>query len=265
MSYLLDNRRRHKRKKFFVGAVIALFVILILIGGNLILRNAGRTGERVGYPFWKFGEWTRGGFKNVGAYFSSRRALMKENEALKNEIIQLDIRLADREAILRENVELKEILGRKAEKNLVLAPIISSPDKSLYDTMIIDIEGVQGIQPEQKVYAGGNVLIGTVAEVNEKTAKVILFSSGGQQLKGLIGEGNIPIDLVGKGGGNFELRLPRDVAISPGTEIIIPSISTEVIAVVSEAISDPRDPFQRVLAASPVNIFELRWVGVRKN
>jgi hypothetical protein len=69
---------------------------------------------------------------------------------------------------------------------------------------------------------------------------------------------------AGRGGGNFEMTLPRDIKIDAGTDIVIPGITPYVLGVVQDIVSDPRDPFQKLLLASPINIQELKFVQIEK-
>ncbi len=262
MNYLHDRRRG--RRKLFPVAVSIVLIALLLIFGNAFIRGTGSFGQRLGRPFWRLGNFFHTRTVHVGTYFTSKSHLANENAALLNQVQEQAILLADRNVLLRENAELKEMYGRKDTHTYVLAPVLTKPNKSLYDTLIVDTSNVVGVQPDQLVFANGNMLIGRVTEVYDKTTKITLFSSPGEKLEGMMGENNIAIELHGKGAGNFELRLPRDVEVVEGSDIIIPSISPQVIAVVNQAIGDPRDPFQKVLARSPVNIFELKWVQIRK-
>ena len=73
---------------------------------------------------------------------------------------------------------------------------------------------------------------------------------------------NIFSQAVGRGGGNFEIILPRDLKVQKETEVILPGIKPFVLGIVKSFISDPRDSFQKVLLVSPVNIQEIKFVEV---
>ena len=70
--------------------------------------------------------------------------------------------------------------------------------------------------------------------------------------------------MIGRGGGNFEMILPRDFILEKGTEVVLPVITPYTLGIVQTILSDPRDSFQKALLASPVNIFELKFVEVEK-
>jgi len=75
---------------------------------------------------------------------------------------------------------------------------------------------------------------------------------------------NIFMQVVGRGGGNFEIILPRDLIVQKGTEVVLPGIKPFVLGIVKSFISDPRDSFQKALLVSPVNIQEIKFVEVEK-
>jgi hypothetical protein len=72
------------------------------------------------------------------------------------------------------------------------------------------------------------------------------------------------MQLVGRGGGNFEMILPRDLVVANEATVVLPGITPYVVAVVETILTDPRDSYQKALLASPINIFELNLVEVEK-
>ena len=157
----------------------------------------------------------------------------------------------------------KEILGRKNEGTaVILAAILSKPNQSLYDTLIIDAGVKQGLQTGDLVFAEGNAPIGRVAEIYQNSSKVILFSNAGEKTQAIVAGRDVFMEIVGRGGGNFEMILPRDFTLSKGDEVVSTGIMPYILGVVETIISDPRDSFVKALLTSPVNIQELKFVQV---
>ncbi len=173
--------------------------------------------------------------------------------------------VANYNSILVENISLKEILERKDPKtNMTLSAILSKPNQNLYDTLIIDAGIKQGIKVGDTVFALGNIPIGRVSSVYNNSAKVVLFSNLGEKTQAMIVPQNIFMEIVGRGGGNFEMILPRDLTLTKGDQAILPGIATYVLGLVETIISDPRNPFVKALLVSPVNTRELKFVEVEK-
>ncbi len=103
-----------------------------------------------------------------------------------------------------------------------------------------------------------------MTEVYAKTALVKLYSTAGEKLEVTVSGINITAEATGRGGGNFEMTFPHDVEIPKGTEVTATGIVPYAVGIVDEVISDPRDPLQKVLMRSPVNIQELKFVQVEK-
>ena len=152
-----------------------------------------------------------------------------------------------------------------------MASILSKPNQSPYDTLIIDVGTNEGVTVGQRVFAEGNVPIGKIGEVYTNSAKVILFSNPGEKTEAVIGgnstsgeSGNVSMQLVGRGGGNFEMVLPRDFVLAVGTEIDLPGVTPYILGTVQTILSDPRDAFQKALIVSPINIQQQKFMEIEK-
>lgn len=269
MNYLLDKNRKRNKFLKIAGAVLVLAVLIFFRAS--IARGLSYVTLGIFRPVLSTGGSIGGKFGSLGAYFSSKNSLSRENMDLK---ARLEADRADRtnyDSIIAENADLKDILGRKSvEVEMTLAAILAKPNQSLYDTLLIDIGAEAGIQAGDRVFAKGNLPIGRVAEVYPKSSKVILFSSSGERTQVIISPqagqagGNIFTELVGRGGGNFEIVLPRDIVLWKGDQAVLPGITPYVVGIVETIISDPRDSSQKALLVAPVNIQALKFVEVER-
>lgn len=197
------------------------------------------------------------------SYFISKKSLQKENEDLRFQLNDSEARMTNYNTVLDENIKLKEDWRRKNEfKNTILATILAKPNKSLYDTVLIDIGEHDGIKIDSMVFADGYVPIGRVSEVNESTSKVVLFSTSGEKNEVVISGQDSFMELVGRGGGNFEMIIPRDFELVNGTEVHLPGLVPLTVAKVVTIISDPRDSVKKALLISPINIQHQKFVQV---
>ncbi|MFA6076859.1 MAG: rod shape-determining protein MreC [Candidatus Paceibacterota bacterium] len=272
MSYLLD--RKIKRKKILY-ALAFIFVCFVLFYFRLGIWNSlSYLSHGFFRPFLTTGNNIGGKLGSFSSYFLSKNSLYLENENLKSKLSEQEARNSNYNSILAENVLLKETLGRKKEQTIMtLSAILSKPNKSPYDTLVIDVGIRQGIKIGDMVFALGNVPIGSIAEAHLDSSKVVLFSNSGEKIQVLVNEksasfseanNNIFLEIVGRGGGNFEMILPRDFKPLKGDEVILPGIVPYVVGIIETIISDPRDPFVKALLVSPVNIQELKFVEVKQ-
>ncbi|KKQ35110.1 MAG: hypothetical protein US50_C0025G0004 [Candidatus Nomurabacteria bacterium GW2011_GWB1_37_5] len=266
MTYLQDRQFvswRKKRRIYFGLFAFAVIVLYYLFNGqiNFFLTKNFYTLIR---PLWLVKNSASNNFLSNGSTFKSKDFILTENDNLKMRVLELEAKIDDRNVLYDENLKLKDILGRKEENNLVLAVILSKPNKSIYDTLIIDVGENKDIKIGQKVYAYGNILIGEIAEVYGATAKVKLFSTYGEKLEVVLDGNDIYTDAVGRGGGTFEITLPRNVLAEKGQAILFPDINVYPLAYIESIISDERDPFQKILLRSPVNVQELKFVEIEQ-
>ena len=270
MSYHLDKKnKRNRLHKIAIGVFIFLILFYFRSGIFNILSSFSYT---IFKPLITIGNNIGENFDNAKLIFQSKKVLEAENQNLKIELEKSNLALSSSSFIAEENNKLKEILGRKKEAlPLVVASILGRPNQSIYDTLIIDIGERDGISVGSKVFVMGDIPVGTIAEVYEDGAKVFLFSTPGEETDVFIsvdsnelGENgkDIQMKLIGRGGGNFEMILPRDLDIKKGMTVHLPGIYNFLVAKVETIISDPRDAYQKAILTSPVNILELKFVEV---
>jgi cell shape-determining protein MreC len=263
MSYLLDKKTQQK-KVFKIALGVILFFILFYFRAG-VWSGFSTLSHTVFRPVLIGGNNIGEKFTNLQGYFISKNSLYLENQKLQSQIVESEADRANYTAVVAENESLKEILGRKPEQIVMtLATILAKPNQSPYDTLIIDVGIKQDIKIGDLVFALGYVPLGRIAEVYANSAKVILFSSAGEKTTATIAEKNIAMELVGRGGGNFEMNIPRDLTLAQGNEVVLPGINPAILAVVEAIISDPRDPFTKALLRSPINVQAIKFVQVVK-
>lgn len=258
----LDKKQITKRKKTIRNIIgFSLFFLLCAVG---ILSWTGRIFNFAGRPIWKTENFITRGFYNINYIFRTKSSITNENHNLIEEISNLRMTMTDYQILKSDNDKLKELLGRLPENNnFVLGNILTKPNHSPYDTIIIDV-GSDKIKEGDLVYADGVIPIGKVGNVYNKTSLVTLYSNPLQKTEGFINETNASVELIGRGGGNFEMIIPLELQADNGTIIYLPGSTSEVIAIVQEVISNPSDPFKKVILSSPVNVQNLKWIQIKK-
>jgi len=263
MNYLLN--KKIKRNKYFIYLffIIALFILVYFRSG--IFYGLSYISHIVFRPVLILRNSISEKLSSLGSYFYFKNFLFLENEDLKMKLFEQESRISNYNSILDENLKIKEILERKVEnKVMILASILSKPNQSLYDSIIIDVGEKDGIILGQKVFAFGNIPIGSISLVYSNTSKVVLYSSPKEEVEVVVSGYDTFMKIVGRGGGNFEMILPRDFILEEGTEVVLPGITPYTVGIVKTIISDSRDAFQKALLISPVNIQELKFVEVEK-
>jgi cell shape-determining protein MreC len=269
MSYLLD--KQNQRKRFFkIAGAVFLFIILFYFKIP-VYDFLSSSVHFISRPLLVLKNSTGKIFGGLGSIFYSKNSLITENESLRLELAENKASMANYDTVLDENNKLKEILDRKGEKrSLILSAILAKPNRSLYDTLIIDVGSDHGLKDHDVVYALGNIPIGYIQEVYVNSSKVVLFSNSGEKTDVVVSgnqnhpSGDVFLQIVGRGGGNFEMIMPRDFTVTKGDVFSLPGINSEIVARVETTLSDPRDSFAKALLATPVNIQELKFVQIKK-
>jgi len=265
MHQFLDKKQILKKKRITKNIIgFSVFFVLVILG---IFSIFGQFSNYIGSPIWNIQKSIISGFENISYIFDSKEKLSAENEKLIEENVNLKLSMIDHQILESENNQLKEILGRipNNNNNFILGNILTKPNHSPYDTVIIDIGENNGVKEGDTVYANGNLPIGSIGKVYYNTSLIYLYTNPGQKTEGFMTNGNASVELTGRGGGNFEMIIPIELEAINGEMISYPGNASEVIALVDETISKPSDPFKKVILHSPINIQNLKWVEVKKN
>lgn len=264
MHQFRDKKQIRDTKKATRSMVaVVVFIIVSSLG---LWTLFGSPVNKIGNPIWGLGNFIANKIYGLNYFFRSKSALTTENHNLIDEITFLRLRMSDYAILEKENQDLKELIGKVGEKSdFVLGNILSKPNRSPYDTLIIDIGKSNGVKEGNQVYVNGVIPIGNVEKVYDNSSLISLYTNPGRKTEGFINISNVSVELTGRGGGNFEMIIPMELQVEKGTIIYLPGNNSKIIAYVDEIISSPTDPFKKVILSSPVNIQNLKWVEVKKN
>lgn len=246
----MSQFRSNKNNYFFIITIFLLSVVLLYFIFSWVTKFKTSVA-----PIYS---------DSASLVFESKQSLIKKVVSLQTTLDKKNASLIALSSLEKENENLKAEFGRSFDKNKgVLARVIFTPNRSLYDTMILDAGSFEGIKEGQIVYAFGDIALGTVSDVQEKSSTVLLYSSPNRETVGNITGSNIAVTLIGRGAGEYEVRMPRDISFEQGGIISAQSLEVHTLATIQKIVTDPRDPFQRLLAKAPVNLQTLKWVIVK--
>jgi cell shape-determining protein MreC len=266
MKFPSRNNKRRRRMQIVVGG--SLIAIALLAGIVYGMRASfGRGLAGAGTPIWKTTNGIRTFLADSIALLQSKKTLYAKAEDLLKENAILKAEVQDRDILAEENMKLQELFNRKPEKKeFIYASILARPGFFAYDSLIVGAGERDGVEAGELVYAGEYSTIGVVSEVYSAASRVTLFSNPGQETEILIGESSTtPGIALGKGAGNFEIKLPSAITIKEHEPIRLANDSHIILGEVTTIKTDPADSFQKVLFTLPVNIQELSSVLIQKN
>ncbi|MEK7539000.1 MAG: rod shape-determining protein MreC [Patescibacteria group bacterium] len=258
-----DNNRT--RRKIITGsALCALGLFVLLIPG--VRAPFSRTVYMVAPSVWEWGDGIGKAVSLFVATTKERQVLIFENEALKGDFARMEALVLDRNLLEERVAILEESLGRKGNDNRILAKVLWVPGRTPYDTFVVDVGSEQEVSlGDLVVYAGAGV-VGEVMEVYERSAKIKLYSFPGETREVLVGEAEIPGTAVGRGMGNFEVKIPRDSLVLSGDWVFLPPHTTGqdkfILGTVGFVEKKPEESFDHILFRAPFNTAEIQTVEV---
>jgi len=259
-----DKNQIAKKRRVIKNLIfLSIFLLLAVFG---VYAFTSPLFHFIGRPIWKAKNVVANNVENIGYVVRTKASVYKENENLLKENVDLKTSMIDYQVLKNENISLKESLGRVPQgRDMVLSNILTKPNHSPYDTIIVDVGHNVGINTGNKVYSNVTIPIGEVSAVYENTSLVTLYSNPGKSTEAIIDISNTSVELIGRGGGNFEITVPVDISFNKGTSVLIPGIQSEIVATMQDVISLPNDPMKKILLSSPVNVQDLKWVFVKRN
>lgn len=264
---MTTNFRRNKdsaRRKRFLVLFLLSVACLTVVSVPPVTRTFSSLALFVAEPLWSAAGWMRGVASDVGAYFTSKAALARENDRLLKALYAVANESRRAEILSRENEQLKNALGRivSSDDRFVLAAVLARPPTTAFDTLIIDLGEKDGLTPGMRVFSDAAFAIGEVVETYGRSSLVSLYSSSGYELDGYIGASSTPATFSGVGGGALRASVPRGAGIGVGDAIVLPSVTTDLAAVVSGIDAPEGSSLAVVHATLPVNLQQLRYVYI---
>lgn len=206
--------------------------------------------------------------------FSEIKDLATENQALKQQINQLESERLSFQEIVRENEALKKEIGiveQVPQGQLAIAKIIGRSPSSFNQTIYINIGEDKGLKIGDPVLSQG-FMIGRVEKVNKYTSQVMLTANHRFFIPVILAQSRALGLLRGGLQGLIVEQIPADIEIKPGeavlaSELIPSGLSSSVagpsnlyLGKVDKILSRESDIFQTVSIELPFEIGELETV-----
>jgi len=190
--------------------------------------------------------------------FKSKKALEEKVTYLEEELIKSKISLISQNFVNSQIDDYNLELEKKSQGEI--SKVLNRPPFSPYDTLLI-LKGDNQIEVGDLVFVHG-LYIGDIASVDNYTATVKMKSSAGE--KTLVRVGNVEIEAEGKGGGQFIIKIPKDLDLKIGDAVMVPSLNYSLIGSVGEIKEDPIATFKTVYFSIPMAFQDMNFVSVVK-
>lgn len=197
-----------------IGAIFLNNYVLGNFLQNLFYKTVAKPGI---FLFGKVNKISR----YVGGFFN-RGAVIKENEELKKENGALLGRLTELESLKRENDFLRNELkvAPRLSGKLLMAEIFSIQKNGLFSTILINKGRNEGVEKSMAVVTSGNILAGTVGEVFDNSALVLLVDDPRSVISVRFLESDILAEAEGNSGSLKINQLSYEEEVKEGDMIV---------------------------------------------
>lgn len=249
--------RTHGGRRTFLAFTVLIIVIAFL---DLFLGGRVRSALREFLsPIARSGEYVSSAVLRSD-YWSSRKALMRENQSLREELNRVRERSALFDVIEEDNASLRS-LARLAEKEGgVTAEVISSFRASPYGTFLIGAGKTSGVDVGSIVMSGEGFVLGTVMEAASDTALVKFAFAPENTLD--VSVGNISFSLTGRGLGNARAQVSREVKLEERTLVRAPIFAQRPVGIIGKIESASSSAYSDIFVYLPTNLNTIRFVHV---
>ncbi len=250
-----NQSRTAGRRTLFLVTLFAVFIVLL----NIALGGAISTLVRdVVTPVSRVGGNVGSAIANSG-YFSSRRSLEAQLNALQDELQQQQLEAAAFTALQQQNQSLASLEHLAQTSPGLAAPIVSSVVSSPYGTFIVGAGSADTVAQNALVLTSDGFVAGKVVQVSSHQSLVNEIFGPGTQTPVTIDGASV---IVSGQGGQAMAQVPRGITITQGDPVVAPEYGGRPIGVVQHVESNPADALQQVYIALPVSLSSLQYVYV---
>jgi 50S ribosomal protein L4 len=198
MRYLFSNKTNTSRRIYiFFG-----FLLVVVLLGKFVSGIFFPAFSRVFFPAVSLGTDIDSKTSSWLRLLEPKSSLIKENEDLKTKVVELS---SDNARLMRKISDYEAISSlikkKDSKEGGVIGKVISLPDKSPFDTVLVSLISDGDVSVGDIAYGQNGVLIGKVERVSKDNATVRMFSSPGERHNVFIGGSKIFGEAVGRGGG----------------------------------------------------------------
>jgi cell shape-determining protein MreC len=254
---MMNSYRRHNKRRYLLVItciVIFLYIVDIATGGALRTRVRAYT-----TPLTRWGAGLTSAIRGFHP-FSSRAALIAQNEALGARIAELEARASAYDAVVAENVDLRKVVHLAQVTSGVTAPIVSSMHTSPYGTFLIGAGQAESVARGDLVVAENGFAIGRVSDVGAHSSLVTELFAPGTRIDAVLN--GAPVTFEGRGGENARGALSRALSVRVGDTVLSPVVGGRAVGVVGSVASSSASATQDVYVRFPFSLSSLRFVYV---
>lgn len=258
------NRRGRKQPEWRRAAGLVALLLILAFGGSIFNRTLGGIVLSLASPFLRFGNHLATTIRDADSALRAKQALVIENDQLKQRLVALEASLANHQILETDNQLLRQEIGLVHLPTAVtVVEILSHPWNSPFDIILAALPEGGTAARDSLVTFKQDVWAGNVIAQTGKVVKIKLISAPGSQIPVLIGPNNVPALAVGKGNGNLEVALPRNLEFGLGDLVVAADASRpQLVGTIGAIDKDPGESLQTILIRTPINLSFVHYLEI---
>lgn len=248
------SERRHR--------LTLLFLCLLIGVGFLLPAAVGIISDVVLAPFVRVGVWVRESPGVIPVYVRERSALRAEMEHLQSKLDATAAYTLTIDRLTEENIALRSVYGEGLPSKRLLSRVVARPPWLAYDLIQLDKGAADGVVVGAPVFAGRDVVIGSVVETGPRYAFVQLVTSAGFLSTVYLPAAKLVATMEGQGSGVSRVRFAQGIRVVPGDMVLMLAFDAGVYGQVTHVENASTQPEQYAYVTLPEPLQSLRYVTV---
>jgi cell shape-determining protein MreC len=265
MKKFSSTTKANSRRSFFSerrNRFALIFVGLLLAAGFLLPTVVGFVGDIVLSPFARVALWVRESPGVIPVYLRERSALRADIEELQSQLDATAAQTLTVKRLTEENIALRGVYGEGLQKKRLLSRVIARPPWLAYDMIQLDKGSADGVVIGAPVFAGRDVVIGSVVETGPHHSFVELVTTAGFQSTVYLPAAKLVATMEGQGSGVARVRFAQGIRVVPGDMVIMLAYDAGVYGQVTHVENQSTQPEQYAFVTLPESLQSLRYVTI---
>jgi hypothetical protein len=252
ISHRRSNRKRHILYAVACGLLSVVLLRTPLAHVSSILAPLDRLLASIERIAPNSSAWLWDHVRGVRVISLERDKAIQERNAAHAELSWLHATIPDFERV-------STLLSHDDER--IIAGVLSAPNESPYDTLILDAGADDGVRVGSLVFNAWSP-IGTIIETAKRTSTVTLFSTPGVASIVYSPREGTMAKAIGMGGATFRVLMPHGSTVAVGDPFIMPTLGGGVIGTVARVWNDPTEPGVLAAVSASSSLRAIRMVSI---
>lgn len=255
---------RPKSRWWRSRAVVIAAAAALVFGGSWLVRIFDGGAFRLGATVAQTGSLPAALIDTATRLIRGSDAILAHNRVLQDRVAELESRLLNYQSLRSDHEALLASVGFVAQNpSTVIGRVLTTLWTNPYDVLLVELPAGRLVEPQSAVTFADALYLGRVVAVNGRIAQVQLLSAPGSVIPVAVGTSTTITEAHGRGGGNFQITLPRGVPVAVGDVVHATSSPQRwSLGRIGNIEREPSDSSQTLFFRYPLNLQTLKFVEI---